>query len=105
VVSGLFLLRQTRGPDWDTSRGRREQAGWAEHAAFIDRLTAAERILAAGPVGDVDGLDVVLIVRAASEAEARRIFAPDPWLGSVLEIAAVEQWTVWAGVERFASPE
>jgi uncharacterized protein YciI len=102
VVPGLFVMRQTRGPAWDTSLGRREQAGWADHAAFIDRLTAAERILLAGPVGDVDGLDVVLIVRAASEAEVRRIFAPDPWLGTVLEISSVEEWTVWAGAERFS---
>jgi uncharacterized protein YciI len=105
VVPGLFVMRQTRGPAWDTALGRRQQRGWHDHAAFIDRLTAAERILLAGPVGDVDGLDVVLIVRAASEAEARRIFAPDPWLGTVLEIASVEEWTVWAGAERFSSPD
>ncbi len=103
MVRGLFLMRQTRGPAWDPGVGRREQSGWKEHAAFVDRLTERDRILLAGPVGEVDGLDVVIVVRAASEAEARRIFEPDPWLGTILEIASVEPWTVWAGAERFAA--
>jgi uncharacterized protein YciI len=94
-VSGYFLVRQTRGPAWDPALGRREQPGWDEHAAYIDRLSDAGQILIGGPVGEVDGQDVVLLVRAPSGEAARAMFAADPWMGSVLEMASAERWTLW----------
>jgi uncharacterized protein YciI len=97
-MSGHFLVRQARGPDWDPSVGRREQAGWERHAAFIDGLT--DRVVLAGPLVEVDGEFVLLLVRAEDEAEARRLFDGDPWMGSILRIAAVERWIVWIGAER-----
>ena len=90
-------MRQERGPEWDPARGRREQAGWDEHAAFIDRLVAAGRIVLGGPVGEIDGEHVVLVVRADGEAAARALFDDDPWIGRVLVIDSVEPWTLWIG--------
>jgi uncharacterized protein YciI len=104
-VPGLFLVRQARGPAWDPNRRRREQDGWEEHAAFIDLLSDRERVLLAGPVGDIDGTHVMLVVRAATAAEARGLFDRDPWMGTVLQIERVEPWTVWVGAERFAAPD
>jgi uncharacterized protein YciI len=97
-VSGYFLVRQGRGPGWDASKGRREQAGWDEHAAFIDRL--ADRVVIGGPIDDVDGEFVLLLVRADDETDARAMFDGDPWIGSILQIAAVERWTLWIGADR-----
>jgi hypothetical protein len=34
----VFVLIRERGPNWDYSRGLREQDGWDEHAAFMDAL-------------------------------------------------------------------
>lgn len=103
-MSRLFLMRQGRGLDWDPALGRREQAGWDVHAEFIDGLAGEGRILLAGPVGEVDGLAVVLVVAAADEDEARALFDRDPWMGSILEIESVEPWTLWAGADRIGFP-
>ncbi len=103
-MAGYFLVRQARGPDWDPSRGRREQSGWDQHAAFIDRLSEDGTIPLGGPVGDVDGQYAVLVVQAGSEADARAIFADDPWMDSVLRIESVEPWTLWVGAQRLPPP-
>jgi|SRR5690349_721105 uncharacterized protein YciI len=94
-MTGHYLVRQARGPEWDASRGRREQPGWDEHAAFIDRLAAEGRVVLAGPVGEIDGQHAVVLVRAADEAQARNLFADDPWNDRVLRIESVEPWTLW----------
>jgi uncharacterized protein YciI len=89
-----------RLPAWDASRGRREQSGWNDHAAFIDRLSEDGKILLAGPVGDIDGQHAVLVVSAASEDDARAMFADDPWTDSILSIESVEAWTLWIGADN-----
>jgi uncharacterized protein YciI len=101
-VTGYFLVRQARGPEWDASRARREQPGWDEHAAFIDRLSEDGRILLGGPIGDVDGQHAVLVVMADSEHDVLSLFADDPWLDTILRIETVEPWTLWIGSDRMS---
>jgi uncharacterized protein YciI len=103
-VAGYFLVRQARGPAWDPTRGRREQAGWKQHVAFIDRLTGDGKLPLGGPIGDIDGQHVVLVVHAASEDEARGMFADDPWMDSILRIESVESWTLWIGADSLSAP-
>ena len=103
-MSGYFLVRQARGPAWDSSRRRHEQAGWDQHAAFIDRLSDEGKIPLGGPVGDVDGQHAVLVVHAASEDDARAMFVDDPWLDSILKIESVEPWTLWIGADSLPAP-
>ncbi len=102
-MAGCFLVRQARGPRWDPSCGRREQIGWDQHVAFIDRLSEDSKILLGGPIGDVDGEYVVLVVYASGEAEARAMFADDPWMDSILKIESVEAWTLWVGADKLAA--
>jgi uncharacterized protein YciI len=104
-MSGWFLVRQARGPEWDPARGRREQPGWDEHAAFIDRLSDQGLVVLGGPVGEVDGQHAVLLVRAAGEAQARELFAGDPWLDRILRIESVEPWTLWIRPPGFPAGE
>jgi len=104
-MSQYFLVRQSRGPQWDPSRGRREQSGWSEHAAFIDKLSEDGKIPLGGPVGDVDGQHAVLVIDADSEAEARSMFADDPWMDSILRIESVEPWTLWIGADMLRRSE
>src|SRR3954467_15083700 len=66
---GVFAVTMEKGPAWDGSRARREQDGWDEHAAFMDRLVDEGFVLLGGPLGD--GERVLLGVEAADEAEAR----------------------------------
>ena len=94
-MSDYYLVRQARGPAWDDSRGRREQDGWEEHAAFMDALTEEGVVILGGPVGDSLDDDVLVVMDAASEAAIRNRLADDPWMDSVLTIQSIEPWTVW----------
>jgi uncharacterized protein YciI len=103
-MSAYFLVRHARGPAWDPSRGRREQAGWDEHAAFIDRLSGDGKIPLGGPVGDIDGQYAMLVVRAANEDEVHAMFVDDPWMDSILRIESTESWTLWIGADILPAP-
>jgi hypothetical protein len=52
-------------------------------------------VVIGGPVGAVDGQHAVLVVRAPDEAQARALFAGDPWMDRILRIESVEPWTLW----------
>ncbi len=91
-----FLVERGQGPDWDFTRGRREQRGWDEHAAFMEALAGEGCVVLGGPVGaDVDRGVVLLVLAAESEAEARARLAEDPWEGDLLFTRSVEPWRVW----------
>jgi uncharacterized protein YciI len=101
-MSDHFLVRQARGPNWNPALGRREQVGWEQHAEFVDLLTDQGRVLLAGPLDDVDGEYVLLVVVAADSEDVRALLAADPWLDGVLRIDSIERWNVWVGAERLA---
>ena len=103
-MADYFLVKHARGPAWNPSRGRREQSGWSDHAAFIDRLVEDGKIPLGGPVGDIDGQYAVLVVRAASEDDARALFADDPWTDNILRIESVGLWTLWIGADSLPAP-
>jgi uncharacterized protein len=99
-VADYYLVEQAKGPAWDHSKGRREQAGWDEHAAFMDALTEEGVVVLGGPIGEGDGENTLLIVDVDSEVEIRGRLAHDPWAGSILTIVSIRPWSVWlrAGV-------
>ena len=80
------------GPEYDLSRPLEEQAGWAEHAAFMDGLVDAGFIVLGGPLAD--DYRVVHVVQADSEDEVRARLARDPWSETHLVVDAVEEWTI-----------
>jgi uncharacterized protein YciI len=94
-VAGYHLVRLARGAAWDHSRSRRSQAGWDQHAAFMDALAEQGVVILGGPVGAGDGDDVLLVVDVDSEEEIRALLAADPWAGDLLTIESVEPWSVW----------
>jgi uncharacterized protein len=89
----LYVVRLARGGPWEWSRGLREQAGWDEHARFMDGLVEAGFILLGGPLeGERETLH---IVEADSEAAIRERLAGDPWAANgMLRPVAIERWTV-----------
>jgi uncharacterized protein YciI len=90
---GLYAVRQTRGGPWDWTRDLREQAGFADHARFVNDLVDAGFIVLGGPLQGER--EVLIIVNAASEDDVRARFDGDPWLRSgMLTLAAVERWTI-----------
>jgi hypothetical protein len=53
----FYVVRLERGGPWDWARDMRQQAGWDEHARFLDDLVDAGFILLGGPLeGDRDTL-------------------------------------------------
>jgi uncharacterized protein YciI len=91
-----YVVTEGQGANWDPSRARREQDRWEEHAAFMDALVDDGFVVLGGPVGNGD--DVLLIVRAESEAEIEVRLGEDPWFPmDVLRIARIERWQIWLG--------
>jgi len=92
----FFALTEVCGPAWDPSRARRQQDGWDVHAAFMDGLVEDGFVVLGGPVGS--GEEVMLVVRAGSEAEIEARLAADPWLPmGILRIAKIERWEILLG--------
>jgi len=94
-MADYYLVERERGPAWDHSRRRREQAGWDEHAAFMDALAEEGVVLLGGPVGEGDGENALLVVDVESEAVIRARLADDPWASGMLTIVSVQPWSVW----------
>jgi uncharacterized protein YciI len=74
---------------------RREQAGWEEHAAFMDGLVEDGFVLLGGPIGEGDGENTLSIVAAPDEAAIRARLAGDPWFESVLTVESIRPWRIW----------
>jgi uncharacterized protein YciI len=93
-VAGYYLVERVHGPEWDPSRGRRDQAGWDQHAAFMDALAEEGVVVLGGPVGEAEGETALLVVAADSEAEIHARLAEDPWTDTLLTTASVKPWVV-----------
>jgi uncharacterized protein YciI len=94
-VADYYLVEQARGPAWDYSKRRREQAGWDAHAVFMDALVEEGVIVLGGPIGDGDGENSLLVVDVDSESAIRARLAEDPWADGMLTIESVRSWSVW----------
>jgi uncharacterized protein YciI len=89
----LYVVRLRRGGSWDWSIDMRQQAGWDEHARFMDGLVDAGFIVLGGPLEG--GRDTLHVVEAESEAAILERLAEDPWAGNgMLTPAGIERWTV-----------
>ena len=97
-----FAVTLVRGPAWNELLGIREQAGWDEHAEFMDWLLDDGFEVMGGPVGNFR--QTLHLVEAASEAEVRARFGEDPWASAgLLEIGSIEPWLLW--LNRSAASE
>jgi uncharacterized protein len=94
-MAEYFLVKRTHGPSWDSSRARREQVGWDDHAAYMDTLVEEGVIVLGGPVGDGDGTHAVLVMDLGSEAEVRCRLAEDPWGEDMLTTESIEPWSIF----------
>ncbi len=92
----LFAVVRTRGAAWRTDRSTQEQDAFEPHAAAINRLHQAGHIPLGGWLGEAG--DVLLIMRAGSAAEIRRLLDEDPWTTlDILPVASVEPWSLGLG--------
>jgi uncharacterized protein YciI len=103
-VADYYLVERAKGPAWDHSRERRAQAGWDEHAAFMDALVEDGFIVLGGPIGEGDGENALLVVDAPDEATIRARLAEDPWPEDVLRTASIRPWSVLLRARGAPSP-
>ena len=90
------------GPNWDYSKGVREQAYWDEHAQFIDDLFARGVVLLAGPFAP-EGTGALVILNVKAPVEAYAIYANDPWKHQgILHIAEAREWTIFLNAHENA---
>jgi uncharacterized protein YciI len=94
-VADYYLVEQAKGPAWDHSKRRRDQAGWPAHAEFMDALVSEGVVVLGGPIGDGDGDNALLVVDLESESAVRARLAEDPWADDMLTVESVRPWSVW----------
>jgi len=86
-------MRNEHGAGWDDTLALREQAGWDEHAAFMNGLVAEGFVVLGGPVGD--GSSAVLLLEAVGEEEIERRLAADPWVATDhLRLGRIDRWEI-----------
>ena len=89
-----FLCTLVHGPSWDDTRGIREQDGWEDHAAFMDRLVEAGLIIVGGPVGT--GEHTAHLIESEGPHEIRARLAEDPWAKDKhLVVGTLDPWLLW----------
>ncbi len=94
-MADYYLVRRARGSSWDHSLPRRAQAGWDEHAAFMDALVEQGVVILGGPVGEGDGDDALLVLDVYNEAAIHASLEDDPWGDDMLTTKTIEPWSVW----------
>jgi len=76
----------------------REQAGWGEHAAFMNQLVERGVVVLGGPVGGSPRHRALLVARSPSEAELRNQLEQDPWMRTrILRLTSLEPWDLLLG--------
>lgn len=87
-----FAVTLAHGARWKAGQGPREQAVWAEHAAFMDALVDDGFIIIGGPLPG----GALLAVECEDESAARRRLAADPWAqAGLLTVISVQPWPLW----------
>ena len=91
-----FVVLRSRGPAWDDSKPLEGQAGWADHAAFMDDLFAQGFAALVGPLEGTR--DALLVMRASSPSEVTERLNADPWTSSGhLITKQVSPWQIRLG--------
>jgi uncharacterized protein YciI len=88
-----YAVIREPGFGWNPSLPMTDQAGWSEHAAFMNGLAAKGFVHLGGPLPERQ--QILLIVDASSPDEIRSTLAEDPWSANdLLTIASIEPWTI-----------
>jgi uncharacterized protein YciI len=96
-----FIVIHAKGPSWDPTKLRRDQAEWHEHAEFMDKLTAEGFVELGGPLGEGDGEDAMLVIDAPDEETVVSRLKEDPWKQSgMLVVKSIQRWNIFLESEK-----
>ena len=92
----VFAVMNTRGPAWNDAVAMEEQIDWRGHADYMNALVADGFMLLGGPLTGTR--DVLLIVRAESEADVEARLAADCWrVRGLLRTLQIHPWWLRLG--------
>ena len=97
-----FAVIREAGRGW-ADGGIAGQPDVADHAAFMNGLTAEGLVLFAGPLAGTETgrIRVLLVMDADGGDEIRRRLADDPWArDDRLAITSIERWSLIVGADR-----
>jgi len=87
----LFAAVFKTGAKWDPAKAPNEQPFFREHSANLAKLRAAGTIVMGARYGEVG----LVVVTAASEPEARRLFDADPSVAAGTFTLEVQRFSVF----------
>jgi uncharacterized protein YciI len=94
----VFVQINEQGPRWVPGLPMREQAGWAEHAAFMNALEADRTVVLGGPIGGANRHRAMIVLEAESAEALRGRLAQDPWMRSgILAAGELLAWELLIG--------
>lgn len=94
AADSLWALSFTTGPGWRAELAPGAQDGFGSHSRNLGRLRAEGRILVGGRFAEWG----LMLVRAGSEAEVRRMLEPDSSLAAGTFRVVIAPWrTVYPG--------
>src|SRR5262245_32433321 len=100
-MSRLFAVIRSQGPAWKVGQPLEAQRDWRNHAHFMDGLASRGFVVIGGPLEGTE--DVLLIIRAAHEAEIRARLGGDPWGEDMLTLGRIAPWTLRLGEQNLAT--
>jgi hypothetical protein len=90
----VFAVTIRTGPAWDQSKPPNEQVHFRTHSQNLMKLRQEGKVVLGGRYGEVG----LILVRAASEAEARALFAADSSMTRGVFQAEFHRWrTIFDG--------
>jgi len=87
----LYAAVYKTGPKWDAAKPPGEQAFFKDHSAHLAKLRAAGTIVMGARYADVG----LIVVSAASEADARKMFEVDPSVAAGTFAVDVHRFSVF----------
>ena len=89
--SPLYAAIFKTGPKWDTAKAPNEQPFFREHSANLAKLRAAGTIVMGARYADVG----LVVVTAATDADARKLFESDPSIAGGTFTLDVQRFSVF----------
>ena len=96
MAEELFAVLRTRGPAWNDAAAMEAQVDWRPHADLMNVWHAEGVALLAGPLAGTR--DVLLVLRADSDADIEARLAQDCWsVKGLLRSLWIKPWGLRLG--------
>ena len=89
----IYIVEYSKGENWQPGIKMRGQSGFTAHSNYMKQLFDADILIAEGTVGaDQETVRILLLIRASSMADARRLSLNSPALINGVLSAQTQRW-------------